>query len=162
MKNLKKNLSLPHYRRFSLFNFYFGVTIFYYRCLKPNHERVSNQFDEELISEQLKYNGIVDIAYIRNQGWPFRMTFEDFITKYVLYILSLNSKNLIIFFNLNRYQVIAFPMSQDVKPVAKNCEVIIKELGIQEFAMGKTKVSFHFLNLIKIFIVIEQTESLIT
>jgi myosin heavy subunit len=51
------------------------------RCLKPNHERVSNQFDEELISEQLRYNGIVDIAYIRNQGWPFRMNFEDFIAK---------------------------------------------------------------------------------
>ena len=52
------------------------------RCLKPNHERVSNQFDEELISEQLKYNGILDIAQIRNQGWPFRMSFEDFIQKY--------------------------------------------------------------------------------
>ena len=51
------------------------------RCLKPNHERASNQFDEELISEQLRYNGIVDIAYIRNQGWPVRMHFEDFLAK---------------------------------------------------------------------------------
>jgi myosin heavy subunit len=60
------------------------------RCLKPNHEKASNQFDEELISEQLRYNGIVDIAYIRNQGWPFRMTFEDFIAKYNTFLYTLN------------------------------------------------------------------------
>jgi hypothetical protein len=31
-------------------------------------------------------------------------------------------------------------MSQDVKPIGKNCEIIIKELGIQDYALGKTKV----------------------
>lgn len=48
---------------------------------------------------------------------------------------------LILFNNLS-YQIIGFPMSQDVKPVGKNCELILKELGIQEYAIGKTKVSF--------------------
>lgn len=32
-------------------------------------------------------------------------------------------------------------MSNDVKPVGKNCELIIKELGIQEYAIGKSKVT---------------------
>ncbi len=31
-------------------------------------------------------------------------------------------------------------MSDDIKPIGKNCEVIIKELGIQDYAIGKSKV----------------------
>jgi hypothetical protein len=31
-------------------------------------------------------------------------------------------------------------MSQDIKPVGKNCEYIIKELGIKDYALGKSKV----------------------
>jgi len=65
---------------------------YFQRCLKPNHERISNQFDEELIREQLKYNGIIDIAYIRNQGWPVRLTFEDFLNKYLNFFSFLNFK----------------------------------------------------------------------
>ncbi len=36
--------------------------------MKPNHDRVAGEFDKELISDQLKYNGIVDMAHIRNHG----------------------------------------------------------------------------------------------
>ena len=32
-------------------------------------------------------------------------------------------------------------MSDEVKPIAKNCETIIKELGIQDYALGKSKVN---------------------
>ena len=31
-------------------------------------------------------------------------------------------------------------MSDEIKPIGKNCEVIIKELGIQDYALGKSKV----------------------
>lgn len=36
------------------------------------------------MNQQLKYNGIIDIAHIRNQGWPVRLHFDDFINKYLL------------------------------------------------------------------------------
>jgi len=51
------------------------------RCIKPNHGKVANQFDEELVQEQLRYNGILEISYIRNQGWPVRFTFEEFLQR---------------------------------------------------------------------------------
>ncbi len=55
------------------------------RCIKPNHGKVANQFDEELVQEQLRYNGILEISYIRNQGWPVRFTFEEFLKRYLLF-----------------------------------------------------------------------------
>jgi myosin heavy subunit len=44
---------------------------------------VANKFDDELMNQQLKCNGIIDIAHIRNQGWPVRMHFDDFLSKCV-------------------------------------------------------------------------------
>jgi hypothetical protein len=52
-------------------------------CVKPNHGKVANQFDEELVQEQLRYNGILEISYIRNQGWPVRYTFDEFFQRSV-------------------------------------------------------------------------------
>ena len=52
------------------------------RCIKPNHGKVANQFDEELVQEQLRYNGILEISSIRNQGWPVRFTFEEFLKRF--------------------------------------------------------------------------------
>jgi len=39
-------------------------------------------------------------------------------------------------------------MSHEIKPIGKNCEIIIKELGIQDYALGKSKV---FRNLVFLF-----------
>ena len=44
-------------------------------------------------------------------------------------------------FFYQRYQILAFPMSKELKPIGKNCEIIIKELGIQEYAIGRSKVN---------------------
>ncbi len=54
-----------------------------HRCIKPNHGKVANQFDEELVQEQLRYNGILEISSIRNQGWPIRFPFEEFLKRFV-------------------------------------------------------------------------------
>jgi len=43
--------------------------------------RLDNEYDQDLVCAQLKYNGIVDIGNIRNQGWPFRMYFQQFLNK---------------------------------------------------------------------------------
>lgn len=59
------------------------------RCIKPNHGKVANQFDEELVQEQLRYNGILEISSIRNQGWPVRYTFEEFLKRFFLFQSSL-------------------------------------------------------------------------
>ena len=89
------------------------------RCLKPNHGKVANQFDEELVQEQLRYNGILEISYIRNQGWPVRFTFEEF---------------------LKRYKFISYPQSSPIRANAITCEKILHALSFTDVVIGKSKV----------------------
>jgi len=77
----------------------YSIAIFVNRCIKPNHGKVANQFDEELVQEQLRYNGILEISYIRNQGWPVRFTYEEFFKRCVIFYLS---KQFFIFFCFSR------------------------------------------------------------
>ncbi|CAM4747857.1 unnamed protein product [Rotaria magnacalcarata] len=88
-------------------------------CIKPNHAKVANQFDEELVQEQLRYNGILEISYIRNQGWPVRFTFEEFFL---------------------RYKFIAYPQSSPIRINTITCEKILKDLSLTDYIIGKTKV----------------------
>ncbi|CAF0924460.1 unnamed protein product [Rotaria sordida] len=99
------------------------------RCIKPNHGKVANQFDEELVQEQLRYNGILEISYIRNQGWPVRFIFEEFFY---------------------RYKFIAYPQSSPTRPNAITCEKILKDLKITDYVIGKSKVFIKFEHLEKL------------
>ncbi|CAF3863342.1 unnamed protein product [Rotaria magnacalcarata] len=89
------------------------------RCIKPNHGKVANQFDEELVQEQLRYNGILEISHIRNQGWPVRFTFEEF---------------------LKRYKFISYPQSSSVRINEIACETILKQLKFNDYVIGKSKI----------------------
>ncbi len=40
-----------------------------------------------------------------------------------------------------RYKLINFPLSLYVAPTAKNCEMILEKIGVEKYAIGKTKVS---------------------
>ncbi|CAF1289999.1 unnamed protein product [Adineta steineri] len=89
------------------------------RCIKPNHGKVANQFDEELVQEQLRYNGILEISYIRNQGWPVRFTFEEFF---------------------KRYKFISYPQNSPIRINGITCERIFKDLSLTDYVIGKSKV----------------------
>ncbi|CAF3445896.1 unnamed protein product [Rotaria sp. Silwood1] len=99
------------------------------RCIKPNHGKVANQFDEELVQEQLRYNGILEISYIRNQGWPVRFIFEEFFY---------------------RYKFISYPQSSPIRVNAITCEKILKDLSLTDYVIGKSKVFLKFEHLEKL------------
>ncbi|XP_013858260.1 unconventional myosin-VIIa [Austrofundulus limnaeus] len=61
---------------------------FFIRCFKPNNSKQSEMFDRELCMRQLRYSGMMDTIRIRKLGFPVRHTFEDFLTRYRVFMKS--------------------------------------------------------------------------
>lgn len=53
------------------------------RCLKPNQEKKSDLFDERFVRAQLRYCGMLETTRIRKQGFSVRLTFEEFLHRFV-------------------------------------------------------------------------------
>lgn len=41
-------------------------------------------FDADLVSTQLRYSGIMEAIQIRKEGYPVRLTFHSFLTRWVI------------------------------------------------------------------------------
>ncbi|KAA0153961.1 hypothetical protein FNF31_06363 [Cafeteria roenbergensis] len=54
----------------------------YIRCIKPNAQKRPGVFEGSLCLEQLRYSGIFDAVRIRQQGFPFRWSYADFVARY--------------------------------------------------------------------------------
>jgi myosin V len=65
------------------------TTLQYIRCIKPNHDSNPNSIDNELLSNQLKYSGILEIIRISRLGYPVRIKYSEFEKQY--YMLLCNS-----------------------------------------------------------------------
>uniref|UniRef100_A0A673CJJ0 Myosin X, like 1 n=1 Tax=Sphaeramia orbicularis TaxID=375764 RepID=A0A673CJJ0_9TELE len=55
---------------------------FFVRCIKPNMDKVANQFDPDVVLNQLRYSGMLETVKIRRAGFPVRRTFSDFHSRY--------------------------------------------------------------------------------
>ncbi|XP_013405480.1 uncharacterized protein LOC106170231 [Lingula anatina] len=52
------------------------------RCLKPNDDLVPDAFRADKVRHQLLSNGITEVVRIRKQGFPVRISIEEFNTRY--------------------------------------------------------------------------------
>ena len=55
---------------------------FFVRCLKPNMAKVQDNFDSNLVLNQLRYSGMLETVRIRRAGFPVRREFNDFLFRY--------------------------------------------------------------------------------
>ncbi|GMI14409.1 hypothetical protein TrLO_g2424 [Triparma laevis f. longispina] len=50
----------------------------YIKCIKPNSSKSPTTANDELVLEQLRYSGVLEVVRIRREGFPIRMSFTDF------------------------------------------------------------------------------------
>ena len=55
---------------------------FFVRCLKPNARKAKDDFDYDLVLNQLRYSGMLETVRIRRAGYPVRRIFADFIFRW--------------------------------------------------------------------------------
>jgi len=54
----------------------------YIRCLKPNDQNLANIIDNNRMSEQLKYNGVLEAIRVARLGFPIRFSFDEYDDRY--------------------------------------------------------------------------------
>ncbi|KAF4797358.1 unconventional myosin-XV-like protein [Turdus rufiventris] len=61
-----------------------GSHAFFIRCITPNPRKLSNIFDVEYVSCQLRHSGILEAIHIQKEGFPVRLPFQNFLARYGL------------------------------------------------------------------------------
>lgn len=65
----------------------------YIRCLKPNAELVPNNYNAFMITEQLRYAGVLEAVRVSRVGYPQRYSHEQFIQRYGILAISELERN---------------------------------------------------------------------
>ena len=54
----------------------------YVKCINPNNKKMPKNYDRNIISEQMKYLGILELIKIKQKGYNVHITKEDFQNEY--------------------------------------------------------------------------------
>lgn len=65
----------------------------YIRCIKPNSLKKGGIFDAMLTNEQLTYSGVFEAVVIMQNGYPFRLSHEEFRNRYHMLVMSPQSRS---------------------------------------------------------------------
>jgi len=65
----------------------------YIRCVKPNPNKAPLQFYGNMVLEQLQYAGVFEAIQIRKNGYPFRLTHEQFVKRFKCVTPKVNYTN---------------------------------------------------------------------
>lgn len=93
---------------------------FFVRCIKPNTQKMPDQFDQAVVLNQLRYSGMLETVRIRKAGYAVRRPFQDFYKRYKVLMRDL-----------------ALP--EDIRG---KCTVLLQfyDASNGEWQLGKTKV----------------------
>ncbi|XP_075056101.1 unconventional myosin-XVI [Mixophyes fleayi] len=59
-----------------------GSTPHIMHCIKPNSSKLADTFDNFYVSAQLQYTGVLEMVKIIRHGYPIRLAFPDFLSRY--------------------------------------------------------------------------------
>lgn len=93
------------------------------RCLKPNDYRLAAGFSRDKVLCQLRYTGVLETIYIRQQGFSHRYSFAEL---------------------LKRYGFLAFSFNERVIPNRETCHLLLVRLKMDDYAIGKSKVFLKY------------------
>lgn len=90
------------------------------RCIKPNMMQAPQHIDDELVTKQLRYTGMLEATRIRREGYAIRLPFSVFC---------------------RRYRALGGPSRTED---AAACRSILTKVGIDGYAIGRTKVFLRY------------------
>ncbi|XP_073127821.1 myosin-2 [Henckelia pumila] len=61
------------------------------RCIKPNNKKSPVVFEKDLVLEQLRCCGVVEVVRISRSGYPTRMTHQEFSRRYGFLLMDNNA-----------------------------------------------------------------------
>ncbi|KAH6939060.1 hypothetical protein HPB50_015702 [Hyalomma asiaticum] len=93
------------------------------RCIKPNDYRLAGGFSRDKVLCQLRYTGVLETIYIRQQGFSHRYSFTEL---------------------LKRYGFLAFSFDEKVVPNRETCHQLLVRLKMDDYAIGKSKVFLKY------------------
>jgi len=74
----------------SLTDLMHSTSPFFVRCIKPNPQKVCNNFVVDEVQAQLRYAGMLETIRIRRLGYPIRYVFQEFYQRYKCLVLSVH------------------------------------------------------------------------
>ncbi|XVF78057.1 hypothetical protein PTKIN_Ptkin14bG0097700 [Pterospermum kingtungense] len=67
-----------------------NTTPHFIRCIKPNCKQLLGMFEEDLVLEQLRCCGVLEVVRITRSGYPTRLTHQEFAERYGFLLLERN------------------------------------------------------------------------
>jgi myosin-3 len=59
-----------------------AATPHFVRCIKPNMTKSAKVFDAPMVQKQLNYTGVLETTKIRQNGYPLRLTYAEFVDRH--------------------------------------------------------------------------------
>ncbi|KAK7335378.1 hypothetical protein VNO80_27178 [Phaseolus coccineus] len=68
-----------------------NTTPHFIRCIKPNTKQLPGIYDQDLVLQQLKCCGVLEVVRISRAGYPTRMTHQEFSRRYGFLLFEANT-----------------------------------------------------------------------
>lgn len=95
------------------------------RCIRSDLSGIARGFQTDLVRQQLRALAVLDTAKARQNGYPHRVPFNEF---------------------LRRYKFLAFDFDENVDISKENCRLLLVRLKMEGWAIGKSKVFLKYYN----------------